>query len=441
MKKGTPLFGTITDLDEKGRGILPLDNKTYSIPFTMPGDTIEATFQKRAKKKRIANLTNIISPAERRRETPCPHAGICGGCLWQHMDEVAERELKQMMINRSFEKHGHTERLSGIPSSTHQLHYRNRMDYAIGWKGEVGLRAYGDWNRYINLETCLLLDEATPTILKTVHTLMDEIPLIPWDNKFHRGNFRYLTIRRGEFTHERMILLLFHDLSELDDDAKQKIVASLAPLCTTLYLGEQPTITDTEYAETLELLHGKPFLRERINHIEYDIHPNSFFQTNSVMAEKLQEAVIKLIKPSSQTRVLDLYCGLGFFSLALAKAGARVMGIERMPESIEMAKQNAALNQLSEKTAFIATPVETCDWDSEKYDTVIIDPSRAGLHQNVIQQLIARPIKQLIYVSCNYGRFTEELKELKTAYRLTHLEAINLFPQTPHVEIIAALKG
>ncbi len=448
MKKGTMFSGEIADVDEKGRGVFTMDEKSFSVPFAIPGDKITAEFQKRSKKKRIAKLVEIASSSENRIEAPCPHAGICGGCLWQQMEYGAQLDLKKMMINRALEKHGHEERISEVfPNPPHEQtardfrgFYRNRMDYAVGWKGELGLREYGKWNKYLDLKTCLLLDEVTPEILHAVRELMRELKLEPWDNKYHRGNFKYLTIRRGEFTNERMITLLFHDLSKLDHKAKEKITSRLSPFCTTLYLGEQPTNTDIEYAKTLERLHGKTYLREQINGIEYDIHPNSFFQTNSKMAVVLQNKITELIKPAPHQKILDLYCGLGFFSLALAKQGANVTGIELVTESIELAKHNAELNNLSDKTTFTAIPVEQYDWQAKDYHTVIIDPSRAGLHPKVIQKLVNDPVENLIYISCNYRRLAEELSELKQIYALKQIEALDLFPHTPHVEVLVELK-
>lgn len=440
MKKGTLLRGNVRDMDEKGRGVLHAHGKDFVVPFTMPGDEIAAEFQKRSKKSNVAKATSIMTPSPDRVSAPCPHAGICGGCLWQHMDYPAQLACKRMMINRALEYHGHTQRVKNVMPSPHQLHCRNRMDFAFGWKGELGLRAYASWNSYLDLETCLLLDRETPLILQTVRELAKELDLAPWDNKFHRGQCKYLTIRRGEHTGEKMITLLLHDISALNEASKRTIAEALSPFCTTLYLGEQPTRTDTEYAHTLELLFGKPYLRENINGLEYDIHPNAFFQTNSSMAEELQQKILSLSQASMGRNILDLYCGLGFFSVAFAKSGARVTGIELMPESIELAKRNAKLNQVAEKTQFIASPVEKGAWDASVHDTVILDPSRAGLHPSVIQKLIEKPAEHLIYVSCNYRRFAEEWTKLKPAYALTHIEALDIFPQTPHVEVIASFK-
>lgn len=449
MKKGTELSGRITDVDKKGLGVFQREGKTYSVPFAVPGDDVLTEYQKRSKKTRIAKLKEITTASAHRRQAPCPHAGVCGGCLWQHMKYSAQLELKKRMINRAFEKHDHITRVDDIlpcPSGESTQHpkfrgfYRNRMDYAVGWKGELGLREYGNWNRYLDLQACLLLDEETPHILETVRSLMSKLQLEPWDNKFHRGNFKYVTIRRGEYTGERMMTLLFHACSKLDDRTKQEITQALAPFCTTLYLGEQPTSTDVEFAKTLELLSGKPYLREVINALQYDIHPNAFFQTNSKMAAVLQDKLIEYTNPKTDERILDLYCGLGFFSLPLARRGAHITGVELVPESIELARHNADLNGVTDKTSFIATPVEAHDWTADAYNTIIVDPSRAGLHPKVVKKLVEEPVDSLVYISCNYQRFADELTELKQSYELTRIEALDLFPQTPHVEVIAKLE-
>ncbi|MDO8618204.1 MAG: 23S rRNA (uracil(1939)-C(5))-methyltransferase RlmD [Candidatus Uhrbacteria bacterium] len=389
---------------------------------------------------------------------PCPHAGVCGGCLWQHMAYEAQLNEKRSLINRAFEEAGHAERVDKVMPCPDPFYYRNRMDYCIGWRGEVGLKEYGSWNRYVDLSTCLLLDKETPTILQTVRELMRDLKLEPWDAKFHRGLVRYVVIRLGKNTGERMITLLVKDLSKIDDQARQEITRRLIPLCTTLYLGENPEITDLSLAKTLNLLHGNEFLTEEVNGLRYVIHPNSFFQTNTKMAGELQKIVLNFVIPAKagihpmdprvssnspeddKIKILDLYCGLGFFGIACAKRGMTVVGFELDAHAIELAKQNAKLNGVEQKTEWRAGAVEKLfDHNSPGPDAIILDPPRSGLHPRVIKTLLEKPPPTIVYVSCNYHRLVEELKQFKTSYRVDRLAALDLFPQTPHVEVVTRL--
>jgi 23S rRNA (uracil-5-)-methyltransferase RumA len=458
MKYGDPIHAAITDFDEKGRGVfsLPHQENGGRIPFTAPGDEVEAVFVKRDKGAKVGRLTNVVSPSPDRIDAPCPHAGVCGGCLWQHIGYGSQLRFKKMMINHAFANAGHVERIENVLPSLERFYYRNRMDYVVGTTGPtfdetaLGLKEYGSWNRYIDLSTCLLLDKETPKILETVRTLMREFEIEPWDAKRYAGDLRYCVIRLGKNTGERMISLVVHDLKRFDDASREKIVERLSPLCTSLYLAENPEITDLSQGNTLELLHGNEFLTEEVNGINYAIHPNSFFQTNTAMAATLQNLVLTSLSlrrrgtegevDLDSMRILDLYCGLGFFGIAAAKRGANVYGHELDAPAIELAKKNAEANGVADKTRWGAGPTEALDWSAENPDAVIIDPPRAGLHPKALEALMKNAPPRIIYVSCNYRRLAEELKTLKETYEVERMEALDLFPQTPHVEVIAVLR-
>ena len=445
MKFGDLMQGTITHVDAKGRGVFEYTladgngTRQVVVPFTMPGDVIEARFAKRDAGAWHAHLEKVLSGAEERITAPCPHAGKCGGCLWQHMSYASQLQLKQAGINRALELAGHEERVSRVEPSTDQLYYRNRMDYAFGWKGELGLKEHGAWNRYLDLKTCLLLDEETPAILEYFQRFRETFALAPWDGKTHEGLLRYVVIRLGRNTGERMIILVVKDAQAITSAMRQYLVQGLAEKCTSLLLGENPLITDLSYAQTFETLHGNALLTEEVNGIRYTIHPNSFFQTNTGMAAKLQSAVLDLIQPHAGQNVLDLYCGLGFFGIACATRGATVHGHELDATAIELAHENAKNNGVAERCTFTAGPSEDLSWVDLPCDTLILDPPRAGLHPKALEAVMTKCPPAIVYVSCNYHKLVEELKTLKTKYRIESIHAFDLFPQTPHVETVVKL--
>lgn len=465
MKFGDKLHGTIETIDEKGRGLFtyplpqtPGETRSVAVPFTAVGDVVEATFTKRDQGKWIAKLDRIETPSPVRVEAPCPHAGVCGGCLWQHMAYEAQLTLKRDMINAAFANAGHEERIENVIPCPDTLHYRNRMDYVVSWKGELGLKEYGSWNRYLDLSTCLLLDEETPKILEISRGLVKDLGLVPWDAKRHEGQMRYVVIRLGRNTNERMILFVVKDLASLSKNNKDELKKRLSPYATTLLVGENPEITDVSYVKTYELLSGKDYLEEEVNGLRYTIHPNSFFQTNTVMAAKLQDIVLDFVGvglaptlpdptlPDSEGGhkarpygILDLYCGLGFFGIAAAKRGANVFGMELDAAAIELAKENAKKNGVDERTRFVAGAVEAFDWAGETPDAVIVDPPRAGLHPKALATILEKQPPVLVYVSCNYHSLAKELAALKTVYRIERQQALDLFPQTPHVEVVTKL--
>ncbi|MBM3204415.1 23S rRNA (uracil(1939)-C(5))-methyltransferase RlmD [Candidatus Uhrbacteria bacterium] len=369
-------------------------------------------------------------------EPACPHAGVCGGCLWQHLRYETQQQLKRDAVNLALKEAGHAEQITSIVPCPDPFYYRNRMDYTMGWKGEVGLKKKGSWNHYVDLTTCLLLDKETPNTLEQVRALMQECHVPPWDVKFHRGLMRYCVIRCGKNTGERMVTLVVKDLSAITHYSL-RITERLAPLCTTLYLGENPEITDLSICKTFQLLHGPKYLTEEVNGIRYHIHPNSFFQTNTVMAGELQKTVLAFA--GTPRSLLDLYCGLGFFAIATAKQGSMVRGYELDAQAIELAKINAALNGVADRTNFEAGAIEKLLPIISSDETVIIDPPRSGLHPKVLDTLLTAKPKTIVYVSCKYQTFVKELTQFKSLYRVEKMEALDLFPQTPHVELVTKL--
>jgi tRNA (uracil-5-)-methyltransferase len=445
MKFGDRLQGNIEDVDDKGRGRYNVERpgspeKSVVIPFAFPGDVVDAAFIKRDKGEWIGKIDTITKASADRVDAPCPHAGVCGGCLWQQLSYDAQLKLKLDMINRAFTKAGHTERVANVTPSAEQFYFRNRMDYAIGWKNEIGLKEYGSWNRYIDIKECLLLDKESPKILEIVRELMQELHLKPWDAKHETGDMRYVVIRLGKNTNERLVMLVVKDLNAISETARQRISEALSPLSTSLLIGENPLITDLSYVTSVACLKGNPFHFEEVNGVRYKIHPNSFFQTNTDMAGVLQNAVLAHVSAVKPKHVLDLYCGLGFFAIALAKQGVSSYGHEIDAAAIELAKENAALNDVAELTDFGAGPVEDFDWSHEQPDVVILDPPRAGLHPRALNMVLDQKPEHVVYVSCNYHRLMQELTKFKGVYDVQSVQAFDLFPHTPHVELVVKLK-
>ncbi|MFZ2803755.1 MAG: 23S rRNA (uracil(1939)-C(5))-methyltransferase RlmD [Patescibacteria group bacterium] len=444
MKFGHRITGTVRAYDDKGRGTFEIENQdkttsTVVIPFSAVGDELAATFIKRDSGVKVARIEEIKTPGPDRVAAPCPHAGVCGGCLWQHLGYDAQLKLKLGMINSAFEKAGHDEWIADVMPAEKQFHFRNRMDYAVGWNSEIGLKEYGSWNRYIDLTTCLLLDGDVGKILQEVRDWMKESDLQPWDAKFYTGDMRYVVVREGKHTDERLITLVVKDAARVSETQRKNIAERLSPFATSILLGEQSLQTDISLAQKFETLKGNPWLEEEVNGIRYRIHPNSFFQTNTDMAGKLQETVKQFI--GTPKTILDLYCGLGFFGIYLAKqhSNLKVSGFEIDAEAIELAKHNAATNNVGDRCNFTSGPAEDLSWKDIEADTIILDPPRSGLHPKVLKTVLEKKPQTIVYVSCNYHRLVEELKQFKELYRIEELKALDLFPHTPHVEVVTKL--
>jgi 23S rRNA (uracil-5-)-methyltransferase RumA len=436
MKFGDKAKLAITGVDKKGRGLAKLGERTACVPFAVPGEEVEATLFKRRQGDLVFQLDAVTKPSPHRITPRCAYAGKCGGCAWQQFDYAYQLELKKGLMNAAFAAAGMTETVGSVIPCPDIFHYRNRMDYCVGWKGELGLKAPGRWNAYLDLDECHLLSPDAVKAMAAFRAWMKDNGVAPWDNVKHVGYARYLVIREGKNTGERLMTVV---TSDGPLPAQDELMAALTPFATTLYHGVNPTLTDLSIAERLTLLHGKPLLTEKVAGKSYDIPPNSFFQTNTVMAGALLGKVKEYLAGRRPKTLLDLYCGVGFFGIGLADAAERVIGVELDAQAIETAKSNAEKNGLT-NASFTAAKAEDLDWKGSAPDTVIVDPPRVGLHAKVIETLLEEKPARIVYVSCNYESFARDWTVLKSSYRLARFDALDLFPHSPHVELVTLLE-
>lgn len=206
---------------------------------------------------------------------------------------------------------------------------------------------------------------------------------------------------------------------------------------TTLIWSQNSTITDVSYGDILTTLSGPGFIEEEVSGHRYRISPNAFFQTNPHGAALLLKTVEEFCGDLPGRTLLDLYCGSGFFSVALAPRASRTIGVEMVPEAVVDARVNAELNNVT--VEYHDAKTEDFDWRSLGADVVILDPPRSGMHDKTLADLLADPPAHIVYVSCNYKNFAREMVQLQKIYRVDALRAIDMFPHTPHVELVAKL--
>jgi len=251
-------------------------------------------------------------------------------------------------------------------------------------------------------------------------------------------------VRRGMNTGDGIISLVVKDASRITDEMRVWLVTHLDKMTTSVCLSENPLITDLSQGSAIVVLKEKETFDEIINDTRYTIHLNSFFQTNSTMAGALQDSVHELISHSplpTPHSLLDLYCGLGFFGINFAKRDPdlRVSGFEIDERAIALANENAMKNGVADQCTFTSGKAEDLSWKEIDADVCIVDPPRSGLHPKVIETLLEKKYPRLVYVSCKYQRLVEELKQLKEAYVIDEIRALDLFPQTPHVEVVVSM--
>jgi 23S rRNA (uracil-5-)-methyltransferase RumA len=442
MKLLQPISGTVERLAADGSGIVPRsDGKPFLIYNTIPGETVNATVLKRTKEGHRARLDAVVSPSPDRVEPRCPYASACGGCKWQHIRyerQLAEKLERLRSVMAEEDVPCDVESVLPCPD---QFYYRNRMDFVFGRNGELGLKLPDRWWATLDLEACYLLSETSAAIVNDARAWAKTTGLPFWNSRTHDGFFRYLVIREGKNTGERLVMLVTSDAFPMPDG----FADAVGTRATSIVHGINARLTDLSFADTIVPLRGNPFISETVNGTTYKITPNAFFQTNTAMAAKLQNAVRGFCGDLAGKTVLDLYCGSGFFARHLAERfpSARVVGIELSEEAIADAKAVPTQTPID----FFASAAEDFDWAGYEPDVVIVDPPRGGMHPRVIETLLAAAPKAIVYVSCKYERFAKEFNgtatgapALSSRYRLAQSAALDLFPHTPHIEYVARLE-
>lgn len=379
--------------------------------------------------------------------SPCPNPDVCGSCGWSHIPY--EKQLKQKLsdINGSFALKKLPFTVSKITGSPKTAHYRNRMDFVIDWQGSVGLREKGKWWRVIDDHTCFLADEHIDALFALCRNWAKTCGLSYYDRKANTGLLRYAVIRT---TTQKQSMITIVTSAPADESERETVHAALTHLArisqaTTLIWAINHTITDVSHGGENIVICGPGFIEETIalgeRKTRYRVSPNAFFQTNPHAAPILLETVSDFLGNLAGKTFLDLYCGTGFFSLALAGKAEKTIGIELVEDAIKDAQANAELNGISEKVTYIAQPAENTDWLSYNADVVLLDPPRAGLHPSTLADLLKPTAPEhVVYVSCNYKNLARELAILQNHYTVLDIHAIDMFPHTPHVEVVANLQ-
>lgn len=393
----------------------------------------------------------------------CLHFGTCGGCRCEKSADGSQqplpyaRELKEKeeRVRTLLSAYDVGEWHSIIPSPE-EWQYRNKMECAAGvWdeKLVLGLRAAGRFDQIIDLQTCFLMSAECFEVLKRARQWANTHGLNGYHRRRHEGDIRYLVLREGKNTGQRMAVLLMTTSAAQKCQALQAPEAlgslqelrdALFPLLTTCWLGITDDIGDNARAEDMRLLWGSGIIEEKLGAITYRISPYSFFQTNTRGTEKLY-GLLQDWGRKIGGALVDLYCGSGGITLALAESFDRVIGIDTNKSAIEDAKSNAQLNTI-QNAEFVCEDAQEFlkklpgSKLSIQLSAMVVDPPRPGLHPKALQHLIDMNPARLAYVSCNPESLARDLQGLIPLYRIHSAQPIDLFPHTAHVETLVLLE-
>ncbi|WP_457750682.1 23S rRNA (uracil(1939)-C(5))-methyltransferase RlmD [Thermococcus sp.] len=411
--------GIVEKLDLDGMGIVKVENREFHVPFTAPGDEVEVKKWRRKKRRLIVTDFEVVEESDIRVPPECPYFGRCGGCALQHIPYSEQLRLKSEKLSKYLDME-----VEVLPSPRIYGH-RNRIDVVLS-TGGIGFRRRGTWWDAVDIEWCPVFGESSKKVLKSLREFMGDFKPSLYNIRENSGFLRYIVIREGKFMGELMVNLVTSE-GQLPEEFPDYF-----DYATSIYWSVNRTKSDVSYGD-IERFWGSEFIRERLDDVVYLIHPNSFFQTNSYGAVNLVKKVAELVEGE---RILDLYSGVGTFGIYLAKRGFSVEGVEINPFAVEMARKNADLNGVD---AVFRVGEDRDVENLATYDTIVLDPPRAGLHPKLVRKILKEQPKTVVYVSCNPATLGGNLKKLLEKYEVETALGLDMFPHTLHVEAILKL--
>jgi 23S rRNA (uracil1939-C5)-methyltransferase len=444
LRRSDEIVVTVERLAYGGRGVARVDGQVVFVGGAAPGDMVRARVTRARRSYAEAETEGIERPSDDRVAPRCPHFGACGGCVWQHIAYPVQAAAKEAFVREAL-RH-----LGGIAQATvHSVivadpwYYRNKMDFSFHPDGTLGLHRRGDWNCIVPVEACYLQSETAIALVRAVRAFARRAALAPYDPATRAGFLRSLVIREGRATGDRLVGLLTTPGPFPAAAAFVEVVRQTAPDVTGIVRGIVAGPSDGAPITRIEPLDGRPFLEEHLAGLRFRIGLDTFFQTNTAQAGAMVDYVVRRADPPRGQPVVDLYCGVGTFALALARAGGKVIGIDMVPASIEAARANADLNGLHDVTfvcgdARVALPAAVSKAGPPA--VLVLDPPRAGAGGKVMRKIGRAAPRRVVYVSCNPTTLAPDLRELLPfGYRLIDVQPFDLFPHTYHVEAVAVL--
>lgn len=452
----------ITGVAAEGKAMAKVDGMALFVPFAAPGDVADIQITRKKNNFAEGRVVRFQQLSSLRSEPFCQHFGVCGGCKWQHLPYEEQLRYKQQQVEDSLTRIGKVELpaitpILGAPQTTF---YRNKMEYTFsdkrwltneevrsnkefGQMNALGFHIPGMYDKVLDIQKCWLQDDLANRIRNSVRGYCLEYDYSFFDLRNQGGLMRTLLIRNSSIGEWMVIVVFFEDDREKIEGLMDYLASEFPQITSLLYIINQKandTITDQEVL----VWKGRDHIIEEMEGLQFRIGPKSFYQTNSEQAHHLYEVARSFAQLTGEERVYDLYTGTGTIANFVARNAREVIGIEYVEEAIADAKINSEINGIG-NTRFYAGDMKnvlTAEFIAEqgRPDVVITDPPRAGMHDDVVQAILLAAPKRIVYVSCNPATQARDLNLLDTAYWVTRVQPVDMFPHTHHVENVVLLE-
>ena len=453
----------VIDAGAKGKAIAKApDGKVIFIANAVPGDVIDVQTTRKKKAYYEGTATKFHEYSDKRVEPPCIHFNNCGGCKWQFMGYEHQLFYKQKEVENNLRRLGKIElpEVTPILGSKEIYFYRNKMEFSFSdsrWltqeeiqsgkeieqRNALGFHIPGMWDKILDIEECHLQQAPSNGIRNFVKefSIAHEIPF--FNTREQRGMLRTLMIRTSS-TGEIMVLVQFFEENKQQRELLLNAVAEEFPEITSLQYVVNGKGNDTIYDQEVICFKGRDHIFEEMEGLKFKINAKSFYQTNSAQAYELYKITRDFAGLTGDELVYDLYTGTGTIAQFVAAKAKKVIGVEAVPEAIEDAKENAHNNNIDNTEFYVGDmkKVFTQDFINTHGhpDVIITDPPRDGMHKDVVAQIIGILPQRIVYVSCNSATQARDLALLDEHYKVTRTQAVDMFPQTFHVENVVCLE-
>ena len=429
-----------------GSSIARIHDMVVFVPGGAVGDQCDIRIVKTAKNYAYGRIERIFIKSKNRIEPECPHASKCGGCCYWHISYEEELRAKSKKVQDAIQRIGgiamEPEAVCGSDSI---YHYRNKAQYPVGIKDDEIITGFYRARSHdiIPMERCLIQTELADNLAKCVRDWMTEYHVAPYNENTRSGFIRHIYVRSGFATGQVLLCIVTKSaklpaVGELIQAARQTV-----PGLCGIVLNINKKTGNAILGDRYITLWGNDTLEDVLCGNRFQLSPAAFYQVNRAQAEKLYEAALQYAELDQTKTALDLYCGAGTITLALAHSAKEVIGAEIVPQAVENAKQNAKLNYITNARFICADAGQAATHLAEegiRPDVIVVDPPRKGIDQATIDAIGAMAPERVVYVSCDPATLARDVKLLgEQGYQLKRYKVFDLFPRTFHVETVCLL--
>ena len=435
----------VTDYTAEGQGVAHIEGCAVFLPNAIAGERVRVRIEKARKTWASGKIVEILEKSPHRVNRECPVAKLCGGCDFWHMDYAEETRLKAERVKTCLNRIG-GQQLETVPilAAPTCYGYRNKAQYPVTVKKGRAFAGFfrAGTHEVVENSRCRILPPEADLVKDKVIDYVNQYRVPVYDETTHTGLLRHIYVRRGAVSGQVLVCLAVN--GEKLPKA-QELIRRLktVPGFTTLVLSVNTRKGNAVLGDKFITLHGPGYIEDTLCGLTFRLSPRSFYQVNHHQAQRLYETAIAQAGITRQDTVLDLYCGVGTITLAMASAAGKVIGVEVVPQAVEDARDNAKRNGIENAEFFCGDAGQAAlqlEREGVRPDVVVVDPPRKGLNADTIEALSRMSPRRIVYVSCDPATLSRDVALLKErGYKLQTAQAADLFPRCAHVETVVLL--